>query len=459
MAAVIAMLPPDSSEAMTFGIDFRVLLFMAVVTVATGLLFGIFPALHSTRPNLAIALKGQAGQPGGARAAKRFRTTLATVQIVLSMALLAIAGLFIKSLVNVSRVDLGLVTDNVVTFAIAPSLNGYTPERSRQIYEQVEDALIRLPGVSHVAGSMVPLVSGDNWGTSVTVEGFHADPDTDTHTSQNMVGPDFFKTVGMQMIVGRDFTRSDTLSSPKVAIVNEAFAKKFNLGANPIGRRVGQGRSNTLDTEIIGLMKDAKYSEIKQPVPPVLFTPYRQQERSDGLYFYVATSGSMDTVMASIGPLIAGIDSTLPVADLMTMTQQVRANVFEDRLISTLASVFASLATLLAAIGLYGVLAYSVAQRTREIGLRMALGADATKIRTMVLTQVAKMTLVGGVIGLALAAGAGWSAQSQLYKMTGFDPVVLASSAGILTIVAMAAGFIPAWRASRVDPMFALRYE
>jgi len=459
MAAVVAMLPPDSAEAMTFAIDFRVLLFMAMVSVATGLLFGIFPALHSTRPNLAIALKGQAGQPGGTRAAKRFRTTLATVQIVLSMALLAIAGLFIKSLVNVSRVDLGLVTDNVVTFTIAPSLNGYTPERTRQIYEQVEDALIRLPGVTHMAGSMVPLVSGDNWGTSVSVEGFQADPDTDVHTSQNMVGPDFFKTVGMQMIAGRDFTRSDTLSSPKVAIVNEAFAKKFNLGANPIGRHVSQGRSNNLDTEIIALVKDAKYSEIKLPVPPVLFTPYRQQERSDGLYFYVATSGSMDSVMASIGPLVAGIDSTLPVADLMTMKQQVRANVFEDRLISTLASVFAGLATLLAAIGLYGVLAYSVAQRTREIGLRMALGADATKIRTMVLNQVARMTLIGGVIGMALAAGAGWSAQSQLYKMTGFDPVVLASSAGILALVAMAAGFIPAWRASRVDPMLALRYE
>jgi ABC-type antimicrobial peptide transport system permease subunit len=263
----------------------------------------------------------------------------------------------------------------------------------------------------------------------------------------------------MHLIAGRDFTRSDTMGSPKVAIVNEAFAKKFNLGANPIGRRVSQGRSNNLDTEIIALVKDAKYSEIKQPVPPVLFTPYRQQERSDGLYFYVATSGSMDTVMSSITPLIAGIDSTVPVADLMTMTQQVRANVFEDRLISTLASVFAGLATLLAAIGLYGVLAYSVAQRTREIGLRMALGADATTIRTMVLTQVAKMTVVGGVIGLGLAAAAGWSAQSQLYRMTGFDPVVLASSAGILTIVAMAAGFIPAWRASRVDPMHALRYE
>ena len=459
MAAVTTMLPPDAADALTFAIDVRVLLFMAAVTVATGLLFGVFPALHSTRPNLAIALKGQAGQPGGARAAKRFRTTLATVQIVLSMALLAIAGLFIKSLVNVSNVDLGLKTDNVVTFAIAPSLNGYTPDRSRQIYEQVEDGLIRVAGVSHVSAGVVPLVSGDNWGTNVSVEGFPAEPDTDTHTNLNMVGPDFFKTVGMQMIAGRDFTRSDTLSSPKVAIVNEAFAKKFNLGANPIGRRVGQGRTNKLDTEIIGLVKDAKYSEIKQPVPPVLFTPYRQQERTDSMFFYVATSGSMDTVMSSVGPLVARIDSTLPVADLMTLTQQVQANVFEDRLISTLASVFAGLATLLAAIGLYGVLAYSVAQRTREIGLRMALGADATKIRTMVLNQVAKMTVIGGVIGLGLAAGAGWSAQSQLYQMTGFDPVVLASSAGILAVVAMAAGFIPAWRASRVDPMLALRYE
>jgi predicted permease len=305
----------------------------------------------------------------------------------------------------------------------------------------------------------VPLISGDNWGNNVSVEGFQSDADTNTQSSFNAVGPGFFKTTGMTLLTGRDFTRADTQGAPLVAVVNEAFAKKFNLGTNPIGRRMAVGRTNTLNIEIVGLARDAKYSEVKQPVPPVYFVPYRQQPRVDGMNFYVATNGLVDPVLGSIVPMMARIDPTLPVGDLMTMTTQVRNNVAEDRLVSTLASVFAGLATLLAAVGLYGVLAYTVAQRTREIGLRMALGADAGKIRGMVLRQVARMTGVGGAIGLGLAATAGYFAESVLYQMKGMDPAVLASAAAVLALVALAAGFIPAFRASRVDPMRALRYE
>jgi predicted permease len=338
-------------------------------------------------------------------------------------------------------------------------MNGYTPERTRQIYEQIEDAVAGLPGVTGVAGSMVPLVSGDNWGSNITVEGFTRDPDADTHTNLNAVGPGFFKAIEVPLLAGRDFTRADTLGTPKVAIVNETFAEKFGLGKNPIGRRMASGRSDNLDIEIIGLVKDAKYSEVKSRVPPVYFTPYRQSERTEGLFFYVSTNGSTDSILAAVSPLMATIDPTLPVVDVRTLDQQVRANVFEDRLVSTLASVFAGLATLLAAIGLYGVLAYTVAQRTREIGLRMALGADAGRIRGLVMGQVAWMAAIGGAIGLSLAAIAGYYAESQLYQMKGVDPIVLVSSAGVLTLVAVIAGLIPALRASRVDPMHALRYE
>ena len=459
MAAVTSMLPSEAAEAMTFVIDTRVLLFMTVVTVGTGLLFGVFPALHGTRPNLATTLKGQAGQPGGARSAKRFRTALATTQIMLSMALLAISGLFLKSLVNVSRVDLGLQTANVVGFGIAPQLNGYTPERSKQIYEQVENALIRIPGVTSAAGSMVPLLSGSNWGTNVSVEGFRAEPDTDTHSNFNSVGPDFFKTAGIPILIGRDFTVADTMGAPKVAIVNQAFAKKFNLGANPVGKRMAQGSGGALDMEIVGLAKDAKYSEVKQEVPALFFTPYRQTERMGFLRFYAATTGPTDAVLAAIAPMMTRIDPSLPVGNLMTLDEQARNNVFEDRLVSTLASVFAGLATLLAAIGLYGVLAYTVAQRTREFGLRMALGADAGMIRRLVLRQVAIMTAIGAALGLTLAIVAGRYAKALLFEMTGIDPLVLSVSTVILAVVAVIAGLIPAYRASRVDPMFALRYE
>jgi predicted permease len=459
LAGTAALLPGDAAEFLVFRPDVRMVAFLAIVTVGTGVLFGLFPALHSTRPNLTTALKGQAGQPGGARSAKRFRLVLATTQITLSMALLAIAGLFIKSLVNVSRVELGMRTDNLITFNISPEMNGYNAQRSRQIFEQVEDELIRLPGVTDVTGGLVPLLSNDNWSSNVSVEGFKAGPDTDSNSNVNEVAPAYFKTMGIPLLAGREFTRADVIGAPKVAIVNEAFAKKFGLGLQAVGRRMEIGNAGKLDLEIVGLAKDAKYSDVKKTPPPQLFTPYRQDERVGELVFYARTAGSPDSVIGAIAPMMRRIDPTLPIDELRTMEQQVRENVFQDRFVSTLAAVFAGLATILAAVGLYGVLAYTVAQRTREIGLRMALGADASRIRSMVMRQVALMTLVGGGIGLALAMVAGVYAKSELYEMTGLDPVVLVSSAVLLAMVAFGAGFIPAYRASKVDPMLALRYE
>jgi len=459
LAGTAALLPGDAAEFLVFRPDVRMVAFLAIVTVGTGVLFGLFPALHSTRPNLTVALKGQAGQPGGARSAKRFRLVLATTQITLSMALLAIAGLFIKSLINVSRVELGMRTDNLITFNISPEMNGYNAQRSRQIFEQVEDELIRLPGVTDVTGGMVPLLSNDNWSSNVSVEGFKAGPDTDSNSNVNEVAPAYFKTMGIPLLAGREFTRADVIGAPKVAIVNEAFAKKFGLGLQAVGRRMEIGNAGKLDLEIVGLAKDAKYSDVKKTPPPQLFTPYRQDERVGELVFYARTAGSPDSVIGAIAPMMRRIDPTLPIDELRTMEQQVRENVFQDRFVSTLAAVFAGLATILAAVGLYGVLAYTVAQRTREIGLRMALGADASRIRSMVMRQVALMTLVGGGIGLGLAMVAGVYAKSELYEMTGLDPVVLVSSAVLLAMVAFGAGFIPAYRASKVDPMLALRYE
>jgi predicted permease len=430
------------------------------VSLGTGVLFGLFPALHSTRPNLATALKGQAGQPSGARSAKRFRMALATTQIVLSMSLLGIAGLFTKSLLNVSRVDLGLKADSIVTFSVAPELNGYPAEQSKQIFERIEDELAAQPGVTGVTAATVGLLAGNNEGRGVAVEGFDAGPDTDIDANVNEIGPGFFKVLGIPLMAGREFTRADTLNAPKVAIVNERFAKKFGLGRNAVGKRMSAAGTGTpLDLEIIGIVRDAKYSEVKDEIPPQFFLPYRQDPRAGRLTFYAAVGGDAGPFLAGIEPLVARIDGTLPVVNLRTLEQQVRENVFLDRFVSTLSAAFAGLATILAAIGLYGVLSYMVAQRTREIGLRMALGADATRIRSMVLAQVGRMLAVGGVIGLGLAALAGWAAQSQLYGLKGYDPAVLAAAGAVLGAVAIGAGFLPAYRASRVDPMRALRYE
>jgi ABC-type antimicrobial peptide transport system permease subunit len=219
------------------------------------------------------------------------------------------------------------------------------------------------------------------------------------------------------------------------------------------------GPNDKLDTEIVGLVKNAKYSEVKDQIPPLFFRPYRQNERVGSMTFYVRTSGAPEQIIQTIQRLVASVDSNLPVENLRTMEQQVRDNVFLDRMISTMSAGFAVLATLLAAVGLYGVLAYTVAQRTREIGLRMALGAAPNRVRAMVLRQVGMMTLIGGVVGLAGAVWAGRAAKSLLYQMEGYDPLVLAGSVVLLALVALGAGFIPAHRASRIDPMLALRYE
>ena len=458
---IFSIMPTEAASTLQPRIDATVALFAAALTVGTGLLFGLFPALHSTRPDLLSTLKGQAGQPSGARAAARFRTTLATAQIALSMALLVAAGLFTKSLMNVSRVELGIKIDHLLTFGVSPELNGYTPQRSQQFFQRLEDELAAQPGVSGVAASLVPALGGSNWGTGVRVEGFEAGPDTDVHSMYNEVGPGYFKTMGIQLLAGREFQRSDALKAPKVVVVNEAFAKKFNLGRDVIGKRIGLGGGDgrPLDTEIVGFVQNAKYSEVRDEVPPLFFGPYMQDERIGSMTFYVRTSVEPEGFLPNVRKVVAGIDPNLPLEDVRTMSEQVKENVFLDRMISTLSAAFASLATLLAAVGLYGVLAYTVAQRTREIGLRMALGAAPGRVRRMVLGQVGVMTAIGGAFGLLAGALAGRGASALLFEMKPYDPFVLTVSAILMALVAFGAGFIPAHRASRVEPMRALRYE
>jgi predicted permease len=439
-------------------LDTSVVVFAAALSLGTGLFFGLFPALHSTRPDLVATLRSNSGKHSGARAATRFRTSLVTAQIALSMALLVSAGLFIQSLRNVTRVDLGLKPDGVVTFGISPELNGYSNVRSRALFERTEEELAALPGVTGVAGSLVPVLTGSNWGNDVSVEGFKKGPDTDANSRYNAVGPGYFRTLGMPLLAGREFTIADGVGAPKVAIVNEVFAKKFNLGRDAVGKRMAMG-DKELDIEIVGLVQSAKYSEVKQDLPPLFFTPYKQDTTVGALSYYVRTTQTPQQLLRSIPTVISKLDANLPVENLKTLPQQARENVYMDRMISTLSVAFAALATLLAAVGLYGVLAYTVAQRTREIGVRMALGADGRRVRSMVLRQVGVMTFVGGAIGIAAALGLGRAARSLLFGLQGYDPLVILSAALVLSAVAFGAGYLPARRASRVDPMHALRYE
>ena len=453
-----ALLPPDAAETFQFTLQPAVLLFAAALALATGISLGLFPAWHNTRADLVTTIRSNAGQIVGARSAARFRASLVTAQISLATALLIAAGLFMRSLVNVTRVDLGIRVDSVVTFYIAPQRAGYDSVRMPLLYARVEEALGALPGVTGVTSGTVPLLANSNWGDQVYVQGFATGPDVDRDSRFNEIGPAYFSTLGVRLLSGREFTTADHLGTSQVAVVNQAFVKKFNLGQDAVGKFMSTSSPDSLNIQIVGVIPDVKYSEVKLPVPPVFYAPWRQDSRPAGLNFYVR-SPQPETVMRAIRGAMKAIDPALPVEDLKTMPQQVRENVFLDRMISTMSASFAVLATLLAAIGLYGVLAYTVTQRTREIGVRMALGADAARVRGMVLGQVVRMMLIGSGIGLVGAVGLGQAAGSLLFGLKGYDPLVFGLSLVALSMVALGAGYVPARRASQVDPVQALRYE
>jgi predicted permease len=459
LAGLAALLPPDELGRMTFAVDPTVVAFAAGLSILTGLLFGLYPALHSTRADLVTTLRANSGKHSGTRGATQFRSSLVMVQIALSMALLIGAGLFVRSLLNVARVNLGLSIDNVVTFSISPERNGYTRTQTRQFFERAEQELSAIPGVNGVTETLVGLLAGSSWGNDVEVDGWKSGPDIDSNSRFNAVGAGYFKTLGVPVLSGREFTASDRIGTPKVAIVNEAFAKKFKLGREAVGKHMAESGAKINDVEIVGLVKDAKYNSVKDEIPPLYFIPLAQDSTIGSVNYYVRTSADPRQVMRTIPGVIARIDPNLPVEDLKTLPQQVKENVYLDRMIGTLSASFAALATLLAAIGLYGVLAYTVAQRTREIGVRMALGADAGRVRVMVLRQVGRMTLIGGLVGIIGALALEKTARSLLYGFDGHDPWVVVGSAVVLALVALGAGYLPARRASKIHPMQALRYE
>lgn len=434
--------------------------FTFAVAVATVLLFGLFPAWRLSRTVPADALRARSGQPGGDRASGRFRSGLAVTQIAFSLALLALAGLFARSLENIARTDLGMQVDRVLTFAVAPALNGYSDERSRQLFTRLEETLAALPGVDGVGLSSINLLAGHDWGSSVSVQGYEPGPDEPTSSSRNDVGVDFFDTLGIPFLAGRDFSPQDTATSPKVAIVNRAFAQRYGLGDDAVGKRVALSSGNPeLDIEIVGLVADSAYSNVKDEAKSILYLPLEQSEDASHVNVYVRSAMDASTMAQSIMRAMRGLDADLPLLELRTFSEKIRDNVGTDRLVGLLSAGFAALATLLAAIGLYGLLSYAVAQRTRELGLRLALGSSPARVRGMVLRQIGRLAAIGIPLGLALAIALGTAARSLLFGLSGHDPLVLLAATALLLVVVLGAAWWPAWRASRTDPMAALRDE
>lgn len=447
-------------RSLDFSLDARAIGFCVALSLFSLALFGLFPALKLVRTDSGPILQAYGARSGSGKGVARFRATLATTQVALSMTLLVLAGLFTQSLLNIAHVDLGIRTESLATFGVSPGLNGYAPERSVALIDELDEALAALPGATGAASAMVPLLADSNWRGPVVVEGFEPSDSNRINVRLNAIDPGFFGTVGMSLLGGRDFSVADSATSPQVAIVNERFAERLGLDRDVIGRRVKLGFREDGDAEIVGLVRNAKYSTVKDPVPAQLFIPRRQAPfPMDDMTFYVRSAGDSAQLLSGIGQVVANADPTLPVNDLRTVDEQVRENVSEDRLVTMLAAALAMVATVLAAFGLYGVLTYTVAQRTREIGLRLALGAAPRQLRYMVLNQVAWIGSVGGAIGLVAASGLGRAAAGLLFGIEATHAPTYVGAALTLTLVVVAAGYLPARRASRIDPAAALRAE
>jgi predicted permease len=467
LSVLAATMPAEDMTMLGFEIDATVLWFALVLGMGTSVVFGLFPAVHGVRSAVSAGLQASSTRTAGSRTANRFRASLATTQVALATALLATAGLFVVSLVNLARTELGIQREGLATFRLSPYLNGYTQERAQALFDRVEEDLEGVPGVVSVTTSTVPLLANSNWQNNITVEGFDGGPDADTVVSVARVGFDYFRTMGIPMLAGREFTSADVEGAPRVAVVNEAFGRKFNLGANVLGKRLamGAGGNRPLDIEIVGLVRDAKYSDAREPAPAQVVMSYRQpdapsrQATVGPLTFYVRTTSETGALLAAIPSLVGRHDANLPVVNLRSMDDQIWDNTTPQRVLGTLSTSFASIATLLAAIGLYAVLSYGVAQRLREIGIRMALGAQPRDVRSLVLTQVVRMTVIGGITGAALAFGLGRLGEALFFGVQGYDAAIVGGAVLLVAMVAAAAGAVPARRATAVNPIEALRSE
>lgn len=459
-AAVAAIPEGGGMRALATSLDFRVLFFAIVLTLATTILFGLAPAMRATGLSLQSALKDQGSNVSEARSSVGLRKVLIVSQVALTAVLLAAAGLFARTLINLEHVNLGVDTGHVLQFSVAPELNGSIPARTLSFADRARNELAALPGVRSVSISTTEIFAGEDSSSNFTSEVYR--PGDDTDAMYDYIGPNYFSTMGIPLIAGREFTESNTAESLKVCIINEKMAQRFFPGRNPVGLHIarGAGRLNANpQMEIIGVVANSKWDDARSDIFPFLYMPYSQNKNLGRLTFYVRTEQDPSHMAATLRSLVQRLDPNLPVNNLRTLEEQVSNSMASDRLVAVLSISLALLAALLAAVGLYGVLAYSVARRTREIGIRVALGGRRADILRLVMEEGGRLTVVGSAIGIVAALVAMRWVASLLYGVTAWDPLTFIVVVVLLAVVSGVACFIPARRAMKVDPIIALRYE
>jgi predicted permease len=436
--------------------DWRVFAFAFVIAIVTGLLFGVAPAWRCTRADVNSSLK-ESGRSSTSRPKAFLGKALVVFQVSLSLLLLIGAGLFLRTLMNLRTTAIGFNPEHILLFDLNPPRFRYPGPQRVLLFERIAERVAALPGVQSATLSSEPLLADSMDDDCFRPAG---SPVNEKHNPwRNSVGTNFFEVMGIPIAYGRTFTVHDNRHSPQVAIVNQRLAKEFFPNSNPIGKTVISCDPGAAAIEIVGVSVDAKYASIREDVPPLIYLPYLQNYGITQMTFEIKTAASTPSIVAEIREAVRSIDPDLPLEEVRTQTQQIDATLSQERVFATLTTGFGVLALILASIGIYGIMAYTVSRRTNEIGIRMALGARSTAVLSMVLRETLLLALLGIAAGIAAAAALTRLAASMLYNLKPTDPLTFCSAALLLLVIALAAGFTPARRAATIDPIHALRHE
>jgi predicted permease len=463
VAALLQMVGGSNGTQLEFQLDGRILAFTIAMAVLTALLFGLVPALRSTRVDLSPVLKSSAagGTDESGHRQLPVGKMLVTAQVAVSLVLLIAAGLFVRSLTMLSRVNLGYNRENLLLIRVNTAPGGYKGAAIAQLHRELLARISAIPGLRGVALSHNGLFSDSESGDPIAVEGYTPKPNEELDARMDHVGPGYFSNVGIPILIGREIGPQDGGSGIRAAVINQTFARRFFPNANPIGKHVRNiYPGNPADLEVVGVAADAKYRSLREETPPRIYAPFFNPmwEQSSAVY-EVRTMADASGVSAALRQAVRETAPALPPVEIQTMSALVGKSIDKDRFVEQLAGVFGALATLLASIGLYGIMMYTVTRRTHEIGIRMALGAQRGDVLRQVLRETGSLVLIGILAGVPLAIGGTYLIRSMLFGVGWTDPVVLVLASGMLAFLAALAGFVPALRATRVDPLVALRYE